>query len=104
MKRNGKYAIMSDEAYAEMLRQRGEHLKELYRKERRRVLFGIDQKTRLRVVRAPREKTNLRHRLRKRGYVVGKMSNDVLVTAETMRSIKSEEHARRLGMKVLLNS
>ena len=104
MKRNGKYAIMSDEAYAEMTKQRGEHLKELYRKERRRVLFGIDQKTRLRVVRAPREKTNLRHRLRKRGYVVDKMSNDVLVTAETMRPIKSEEHARRLGMKALLNS
>ena len=38
--------------------------------EKRRVLFGLEQKTKLKVVKAPHVKSSYRYLLKKRGYIV----------------------------------
>lgn len=94
---------MSAEAFTEMHRRIGESRKETIRKERIRVNWGFEQKTNLRVVRCPKEKIDIRHGLRKRGYEIGRSSNDATVTNETRRSIKMEVRAEKMGIKFNFN-
>lgn len=72
--------------------------KALFQSERRRVLFGLEQRTNLRVIRCRKEKVNLRYNLRKHGYQVGRMSNEAWITDGTQRSLLMEERGRRMGM------
>ena len=95
---------MSEEAYAAMLVKRGAARKELFRKERRRVIFGLEQQTNLRVVQCPKEKVLLRNGLRKRGYEMPRASNEATVTNETRRSIRMEARAEKMGIKFHFNN
>lgn len=61
--------------------------------EKRRVLFGLPQKTKLKVVPSPRIKISYRHLMRKRGYVVLRGSSEVYYTESTKRSITTEINA-----------
>lgn len=90
---------MSAEAFADMHRRIGETRKETFKKERRRVIFGLNQQTSLRVIQCPKEKVCLRNNLRKRGYEIGRASNEATVTGETQRSIRMEERAVKMGIK-----
>lgn len=63
------------------------------RAEKRRVLFGFDQKTKLKVVAAPRCKNAFRYLLKKRGYLVERGSSDVCYNSETSRSPATEHTA-----------
>ena len=94
---------MSAEAFAEMHRRIGESRKETFRKERVRVNWGFEQKTKLRVVRCPRAKIDIRHGLRKRGYEIARASNEAMVTDETRRSIRMEARAEKMGIKFHFN-
>ena len=94
---------MSAEAFAEMHRRIGESRKETFRKERVRVNWGFEQKTKLRVVRCPRAKIDIRHGLRKRGYEIARASNEAMVTDETRRSIRMEARAEKMGIKFNFN-
>ena len=89
---------MSEEAFKEMHRKIGESRKKTFRKEKRRVLFGLEQKTRLRVVQCTREKICLRSNLRKRGYEIARASNESLITASTHRSEVMECRAKNMGI------
>lgn len=95
---------MSEEACAAMLAKRGAAFKELFRKERRRVIFGLEQQTNLRVVQCPKEKVQLRNGLRKRGYEIPRASNEATVTNETRRSIRMEARAEKIGIKFHFNN
>lgn len=95
---------MSEDAYAAMLVKRGAARKELFRKERRRVIFGLEQQTNLRVVQCPKEKVLLRNSLRKRGYEIPRASNEATVTNETRRSIRMEARAEKMGIKFHFNN
>ena len=94
---------MSKEAFADMHRRIGESRKEIFRKERRRVMFGFEQQTALRVIRCPKEKIRLRNNLRKHGYMIGRASNEATITDDTRRSIKMEARAVKMGIKFNLN-
>lgn len=94
---------MSPEAYEAMLVKRGAARKELFKKERRRVVFGLEQKTNLRVVQCPREKVLLRLNLRRHGYEIARASNEATVTNETRRSIKMEARAEKMGIRFNYN-
>ena len=94
---------MSAEAFSEMHRRIGESRKETFRKERVRVNWGFEQKTKLRVVRCPRAKIDIRHGLRKRGYEIARASNEAMVTDETRRSIRMEARAEKMGIKFNFN-
>lgn len=94
---------MSAEAFAEMHRRIGESRKAIFRKERVRVNWGFEQKTKLRVVRCPRAKIDIRHGLRKRGYEIARASNEAMVTDETRRSIRMEARAEKMGINFNFN-
>lgn len=94
---------MSSEAFEEMHRKIGDSRKKTFQKERRRVLFGLDQKTRLRVIRCPKAKMELRCSLRKHGYEIERASNEVVITDNTKRSPKIEERAQVMGFKFHFN-
>lgn len=94
---------MSEDAYAAMLVKRGAARKELFRKERRRVIFGLEQQTNLRVVQCPREKVLLRLNLRRHGYEIARASNEAVITSETRRSMKMEARAEKMGIKFNFN-
>ncbi|MBQ9361981.1 MAG: RpiR family transcriptional regulator [Bacteroidaceae bacterium] len=95
---------MSAEAFADMHRRIGLSRKETFKKERRRVIFGLEQKTNLRVVQCPREKVLLRLNLRRHGYEIPRASNEATVTNETRRSIRMEARAEKMGIKFNFNN
>lgn len=90
---------MSAEAFDDMHRRIGESRKETFRKERRRVMFGLEQKTSLRVVRCPKEKVSLRNNLRKYGYDIPRGSNEATITSKTRRSLSMEAKAENMGIR-----
>lgn len=89
------------EKLAERNRKIGQRRREMYASERRRVLFGLEQRTGIRVVRASKAKANLRSRMRAMGYEIGHGSNEVTVTALTRRSVRYEGMAAGMGMYII---
>lgn len=89
---------MSAEDFANMHRRIGESRKAIFKKERRRVVFGLEQKTNLRVLQCPKEKVSLRSNLRKHGYEIAWGSNDATITGNTRRSFRMEERAEKMGI------
>lgn len=87
--------IMGDERWKDMLRRRGETLKKTYQKERRRVLFGLDQHTHLTAKCDTAYLYNLRYIMRKKGYIVDRGSRVAIVTSETKRSASVERRAKK---------
>lgn len=73
--------------------------KKLYKDEKRRVLFGLEQKTHIKVVRASRAKVCCRSELRSLGYIIPKGSNVAYWNAETLRNEKREMNARKHGIR-----
>lgn len=73
--------------------------KKLYKDEKRRVLFGLEQKTRIKVVRASHAKVCCRSELRSLGYIIPKGSNVAYYNAETLRNEKRELNARKHGIR-----
>lgn len=93
---------LSAEAFSEMHRRGAETRKRTVMAERRRVAFGLEQKTDLRVIKAPKAKICLRNRLRKRGYVVPRASSDATIAADTRRSATLEQRAEKMGIRFYL--
>ncbi|MFC2439335.1 MAG: RpiR family transcriptional regulator [Segatella maculosa] len=89
---------MSAEAFDAMHRHIGEQRKKTFKAEKRRVLFGLEQKTKLRVVQVPKEKICLRNGLRKKGYEIARASNEAFITATTRRSEVMERRAKNMGI------
>ena len=81
----------------------GESRKETFRKEKRRVLFGLEQQTGLRVVQCSKAKICLRHHLRRHGYEIARASNEAIVTDNTHRSAIMETRARQMGITFNFN-
>lgn len=78
---------------AERLRKSAEKRRETVKAEKRRVLFGLDQKTKLKVVAAPHGKWSHKHTLKKRGYKVERGSRVVYYDQNTNRSERAERTA-----------
>ena len=89
---------MSAEAFDAMHRHIGEQRKKTFKAEKRRVIFGLEQKTKFRVVQAPKEKICLRNGLRKKGYEIARASNEAFITAATHRSEVMERRAISMGI------
>ena len=77
----------------------GETRRKLYEDERRRVKWGLEQKTKLRVTRCTTNKLNLRYNLRKRGYEIERASNEAIITNNTRRSERMEVRAESMGIR-----
>ena len=73
--------------------------KKLYRDEKRRVLFGLEQKSKMKVVRASHAKICYRAELRSLGYIVGRGSNVAYWNEETKRDENKERLALKHGIR-----
>lgn len=83
------------EKFEAMHRKTVESRQRTIREERARVAFGLPQKTRLRVVRQPRQKIEDRCYLKKRGYILDEKNNIAYWTDTTQRAKKLEAMPRR---------
>jgi len=70
---------------------------EMIRRERRRVIFGLDPVTRIKVI-SHRAKVRLRSRLKSKGYVISGHKNVMYFTDHTQRKEKLENKATKLGL------
>lgn len=64
------------------------------KRERARVIWGLEQKTKLRLGRQPREKVQFRYNLKKKGYVVDDAKRVVYWNNQTKRSLKMENNGQ----------
>lgn len=72
-----------------------ESRRKTFREEKARALFGVPRKTRLRVVREPKGKTELRWYLKSRGYILDERELIAYWTPETRRATILEKRPRR---------
>ena len=72
--------------------------KELLKKEKRRVTFGLDQKTRLKVF-PNKERHKLRFLLKRKGYIVTPGDNRVYYPNERIRKYDYEIKGKSLGLR-----
>ena len=85
----------------EQTEKRIKTLKETIRKERRRAMFGLPQKTRLKVFKQPKVRSWLLYKLRKRGYIVSDDKKTVYYNKETRRITILEAHIQeKFGVKL----
>ena len=71
--------------------------KKLIKKERARIVFGLDQHTNIKLVTNPR-KVKYRTKLKNDGYIVMRGSNTIYYTPEQKRHRHREENARKAGL------
>lgn len=64
------------------------------------MLFGLEQKTKRKVTKAPKAKYEHRARMRASGYVIARGGNVAYYTSETARSASKENTARKYGIGV----
>jgi len=77
-----------------------ESRRELIRKERMRIRWGLPQETKLRVI-SNRKATEARYALKRRGYIIpGRGSMEAYWDGNTTRSAVVEQHAKEVGFKV----
>lgn len=70
----------------------------LIKSERRRITFGLEQRTNMKLV-CNLERIQLRSKLKGYGYIVFKGNNTIYYTSELKRHPVREEHARKVGIK-----
>ena len=92
--------------YKAKMQARGAALKELYRKDRMRVRWGLEPTTKLKILPdgfTPKRRKMAMHRylFRKFNYIVERGSNDVFYDEHTERRPMMEANAPRYGLRVL---
>lgn len=77
---------------AERLRKSKESMAVTWKKEKARVLFGLDQKTNLRIGRQDQKRVGMRWYLKSRGYVLHEQGNERIAywTDKTKRAVRLE--------------
>ena len=78
----------------ERIRKSAESRSKTVKAEKRRVLFGLEQKTKLKVFAASHAKAAYRYTLKKRGYLVDRDGKTIFWDANTKRSEKCERTAQ----------
>lgn len=69
--------------------------------ERRRILFGLPQKTKRKFVAEPTQRSEARRRLRKHLYQIEPGSREAYITEHTLRHEGMEKTAEKYGIKII---
>lgn len=77
-----------------------ESVRKQFAAEKRRVLFGLEQKTNRKVIKAPKFKCELRSRMRNIGYIIPRASNIAYWNEATKRSESKEITAAKYGIRI----
>lgn len=74
-------------------------IREMIRKERLRIKYGLKQKTKRRFApyEQPQRYAHWKHKLRRRGYITQRYSLDVFFDEDTKRSVAMEQHLTNKG-------
>ena len=83
--------VMTEKAYKAMCEKMSKTRREIIAKDRARILFGLPQKTKLKLVSSGKQVCSQRYRLRKLGYSVQRDSRVAYINSNTHRSIQLEE-------------
>lgn len=93
---------LGPEREAERRRKISESRRALIASERRRILFGLDQRTGMKLTGRFIAKTRLRCLMRKRGYVIERGGNEACLTPQTRRSERCEKRCREMGIRLIM--
>lgn len=85
---------------SERIRKSAESRRATIKRERARITWGFEQRTKLKLVGNPK-KRQYRYELRKRGYQVARGASEVYITSDTKRSSEVENNARKYGIRVV---
>ena len=91
--KKGEPSRLTPEQDKERMRKAHESMRITIAKERMRINWGLDQKTKMKLVRAPHKQASYRYMLKKIGYIVDKGSKDIYYPNEEMRKKKVERYA-----------
>lgn len=91
---------MSPRKFKAMMERTHEKRRESIRKDRLRIKWGLEQKTRMRLVSGGKTRVSQRYAMRKRGYVVPRGSNVAYYTEDTVRNLAAEKRALVNGLHV----
>lgn len=83
---------------AELSRVASRIRKEIIRREKRHVVFGLEPVTRVKVV-SNRTKVRIRAQLKSKGYIVGEERDILYYTTEASRKTKLENRGRKHGLR-----
>ena len=89
------------EKNAERIRKGVESRNATIASERRRILFGLEQKTKLKLNGSFRHKAHVRCQLRKLGYIVEHGANTATITPQTRRSEHYETRCKEVGIRLI---
>lgn len=92
---------LGPEREAERIRKMKETRKATIASERRRILFGFEQRTKLKLNGRFRSKTNLRYNMRKLGYIIERCGQTATITSETRRSEHYEKRCKEVGISLI---
>ncbi len=91
--------------YRRLMQKRADSRRELWRKEKLRMKYGLERQTRLRVVESPLSKAAINQRYAMERYCNYYKDPDfprcIFYDAETTRSEKREARARKYGFKIM---
>lgn len=91
---------LGPERNRERIRKAAESRRKTVAAEKRRILFGLPQRTKLKIGYS-RMKVHYRYELRKHGYQVAKGANEAFVVDGTVRSLAIEERAIKHGIRII---
>lgn len=89
---------LGEERERERVRKVHEKRNETIRRDRVRINWGFEQKTKMRLVRQPRQWRSYRYTMGKRGYIVERGSRVICYDENTNRSAYVEKNAQQAGL------
>lgn len=91
---------MSPRKFKKMMDSIHQKRRQSIRKDRLRIKWGLEQKTRMRLVSGGKTRVSQRYAMRKRGYIVPRGSNVAYYTDDTVRNLAAEKRALAHGLHV----
>jgi len=73
------------------IKKSAESRKKTFALEKAKAIWGIEQRTKLKVIKQPKSKISFRYNLKKRGYIVGHNAKSIFYNQNTKRSLSIEK-------------
>lgn len=85
---------------AERIAKSAESRRATVKKERARIVWGMEQQTKLKLV-TNQKRIKYRYQLKKRGYLISEDGRVAIITPQTTRHLQYEDKAKREGMRII---
>lgn len=92
---------LSPKRYKEYLEKRTASWKKTRDADRRRFVFGFDQRTNFRFVQQPKSKVSYRYNMKKKGYITDRERSIFYYPSESMRCPRAEANAPKHNIRIL---